>query len=224
MRYLPFLVLSLGACSTTHGIRPIGKGAVSVEGSLGGPVTMVFGAPIPLPLTTVGATVGVTDTTDVHAAIHPTAALLFGLGAGDVGVSQQVLENDGGRPRLMGDLTFTGAFGDRDPSSGEEGGFRGFLQPSFTASWDWGKQEQCSVYTGLTAFLEPADEFQWLGGIYVGNRFGVGKGKRGHLDAELKWLDPWASSEPIVPEFVTPGNLGALELQFAYGYRFGGTP
>lgn len=218
---LPLLLLG---CSTTHGIKPVGKGAVSVEGSLGGPVTMVFGAPIPLPLTTVGATVGATDTTDVHAAIHPTAAAMFGLGAGDIGVSQQFLDNEGGRPRLMGDLTFTGAFGDRDPDVGHEGGFRGFLQPSVTASWDWGKQGQCAAYTGLTAFLEPADEFQWLGGLYLGNRFAVGKQKRGHVDIELKWLDFWASSEPIVPEFVTPGNLGALELQFAYGYRFGGKP
>lgn len=222
MRSLLLLLPLLPACSTTHGIRPVGKGAVRVEGSLGGPVTMVFGAPIPLPLTTVGATVGATDTTDVHAAVHPTAALLFGLGAGDVGVSQQLLENDGGRPRLMGDLTLTYAFGDRDPTSGDDGGFRGFVQPSVTASWDWGKDRQCSAYTGLTAFLEPAEAFHWLGGVYGGNRFAVGKAKRGHLDVELKWLDPWASSEPIVPEFVTPGNLGALELQFGYGYRFGG--
>ncbi len=197
---------------------------MSVEGSFGGPVTMVFDAPIPLPLTTLGATVGATDTTDVHAAIHPTAVAMFGLGAGDVGVSQQFLENEGGRPRVMGDLTFTAAFGDREPDQGDEGGFRGFLQPSVTASWDWGKQRQCAAYTGLTAFMEPAAAFHAIGGLYVGNRFGVGKQRRGHVDLELKWLEFWASSEPIVPEFVTPGNLGAVELQVAYGYRFGGKP
>lgn len=209
------------ACSTTHGIRPVGKGAVSIDASLGGPITEVFGAPIPLPLTTVGATVGVTETTDVHASIHPTGAALFNVFAGDFGASQQVLKNEGARPRLMGDLTTTIAGGDRDADRGKKGGVTVFIQPSFTASWDWGKSRQHSIYTGLTAFLQPAEEFHALGGIYLGNRFGM---RRSHLDIELKWLQPWSDNTPIVPEFYAPGNLGSVALQFGYGFTFGGNP
>ena len=218
---VPLVLVLGGACSTTHGIRPVGKGAVSIDASLGGPLTEVFGAPIPLPLTTLGASVGVTDTTDVHAAFHPTGLAMFNVIAADVGASQQVLSNEGARPRLMGDITLTLAGGDRDQELGEEGGLRAFVQPSFTASWDWGKVRQHAVYSGVTAFLQPSDIFYALGGIYLGNRFGV---RRSHVDIELKWLQPWTDNTPIVPEFYSPGNLGALELQFAYGFTLGGKP
>lgn len=215
---LPLLLLT-GGCSTVHGIRPIGKGAVSVDASLGGPITQVFGMPIPLPLTTVGATVGATDTTDVHAAVHPTAAAMFGIGAGEVGVSQQFLAPRGARPRLSADLTLLGAAGDVDPDSAPEGGFRFFFQPTALAGWDYGKAGQHTVYTGFTAFCEAADPLAAVGGVVLGNRFGFG---RSHLDLELKWLNPWDDAEPVVPEFAAPGLMGAVSLQFGYGFRFGG--
>ena len=223
---LPFAALAslaagplLAACSTTHGVRPIGRGAVTVDASLGGPVTEVFGAPVPLPLTTLGTTVGATDTTDVHAAWHPTG-ILFGVFAADVGAAQQFVAPAGARPRLMGDLTLTFGAGDRD-AAGPEGGFRFFAQPSLTASWDWGRRRQHTVYAGGTAFLQPADEFAALAGFYLGNQFGTG---RSRLTLELKWLQPWADNEPIVPEFYAPGDLGALAVQLGYSYRFGGKP
>jgi len=53
----------------------------------------------------------------------------------------------------------------------------------------------------------------------LGNRFGFG---RSHLDLELKWLNPWDDGEPVVPEFSAPGQMGAVSLQFGYGFRFGG--
>lgn len=209
----------LAGCSAVHGVRPIGKGAASVDVSLGGPITEVFSAPIPVPLTTVGATYGVTDTTDVHAAFHPTAALMFGVVAGEIGASQQLLAPKGARPRLMVDLTLVGAGGDLAEGQAPAGGFRFFAQPTLLAGWDWGKAKKQTVYVGFTSFLEPADAFHQVSGFVLGNRFGFG---RSHLDVELKWLDPWASSEPIVPDFVAPGQLGAVELQFGYGFTFGG--
>lgn len=211
--------MALGGCSTTHGIRPIGKGSVGVEASLGGPITELFGAPIPLPLTTLGATVGVTDTTDVHAAFHPTAAAMFGIAAGEVGASQQLLAPKGARPRLMVDLTLLGAGGDLEPDTLPEGGFRFFFQPTFLAGWDYGKAGEHTVYTGITGFFEPAESFHALGGVVLGNRFGVG---RSHVDVELKWIDPWASTQDIVPDFVAPGQQGAITFQIGYGFRFGG--
>lgn len=212
------LALAVG-CSTTHGIRPIGKGNVGVELSVGGPITEVFGAPIPIPLSTLGATVGVTDTTDVHAAFHPTAALMFAIGAGEIGASQQLFAPKGARPRLSADVTLLGAAGDLNPDQAPEGGFRFFFQPTLLAGWDYGKTGQHTVYTGVTGFFEPAETFHGIGGWILGNRFGV---KRGHVDVELKWLDPWQSGVAIVPEYAAPGTLGAVELQFGYGFTFGG--
>ncbi len=217
-RFLVAAIFAAG-CSTTHGIRPIGKGSVGVDASIGGPITQVFGAPIPLPLSTIGATVGVTDTTDVHAAFHPTAAAMFAVAAFDLGASQQLLAPSGARPRLMADLTLLGAGGDLDPDQRPEGGFRFFFQPSVLASWDYGKVGQHSFYTGVTGFFEAAEAFHGLGGFIIGSRLGVG---RSHVDIEMKWLNPWDNNTNIVPEFSAPGNQGAVTVQIGYGFRFGG--
>lgn len=216
MRFL--VALLLAGCSTTHGVKPIGRGAVEVEGSFGGPITKVFGAPIPLPLSTVGATVGVTDTTNVHAAWHPSAAFVFGLGAGDVGASQQFLAPQGARPRLMGDLTLLLAGGDTAEGA-PEGGFRFFAQPTVIASWDWGKARHQTFYTGITAFIEPTPGPHALGAWVLGNRFEAG---RFHFTTELKWIDPWASTTTLVPQYYSPGDQGAISFQLGLGHRFGG--
>lgn len=212
------ICLAIG-CSTTHGIRPIGAGNVGVELSLGGPITEVFGAPIPIPLTTAGVTFGATATTDIHAAFHPTAALMFGIGAGEVGASQQLVAPENARPRVMADLTIIGAAGDLDPDRAPEGGFRVFVQPTLLAGWDYGKGGEHTAYTGVTGFVEPGEEFSGIAGLILGNRFGVG---RSHVDLELKWLDPWESAVPIVPVYYSPGSLGAVEFQVAYGFTFDG--
>lgn len=209
----------LAGCAPVHAVRPIGKGAASIDASLGGPVAKVFGAPLPVPLTTLGATYGATATTDVHVAFHPTAAAMFGVGAGEIGVSQQLLAPQGARPRLMVDLTLIGAGGDREANALPDGAFRLFIQPTATVGWDWGKQKKQTFYTGVLGFFEPSDELYALGGWVLGNRFGVG---RSHVDVELKWIDPWENTVNIVPEFVAPGNQGAVEVQFGYGFTFGG--
>lgn len=207
------------ACSTTHGVRPIGKGAIGVDASLGGPITEVAGASIPLPLTTIGATWGAGERTNVHAAIHPTAIGMFGVFAADVGASYQLLPQAGARPRLMADLTLVFAGGDAAPG-GQEGGFRLFAQPSATMSWDWGRARRQTVYAGLTAFTEPLPEPHALAAFYAGNRFGLGA--RFHATAELKWIAPYASSLDVVPEYLSPGMQGAVSFQLGLGYRFGG--
>lgn len=220
MRRLLCLVPLLAACSTVHGVRPLGKGAVAVEGSLGGPIVHVFDAPIPLPLSTVGVAVGVTETTDVHAAWHTTAAAMFGLPGADVGVSQQLLAQSGARPRVMADLTLVGVGGDVAEDHGSEGGFRLFAQPTATAAWDWGKRKRHTGYGSLTGFLQPFPEFAALGAVAVGNQWGVGEVLT--LRTELKWIQPWESSAPLTPDYITPGQLGALSAQIGLGLRFGG--
>lgn len=202
--------LALAACSTVHGVRPVGKGAVVVDASLGGPITELFGAPVPLPLTTLGATVGVSDTVDVHAALHPSAIGLFGLATADAGASVQLLAPTGARPRLMTDLTLVGAAGDVDPA-GAPGGFRLFARPTLTASWDWGKEKRSTVYGSLGGFLQPFPEFHALGTVAVGNRWALSK--RTTLTTQLEWIAPYASSEMLAPHYYAPGDLGAVSFQ-----------
>ncbi len=209
------ILLLLTACSTVHGVRPVGKGAVEIDASLGGPVTELFGAPVPLPLTTVGATVGVSDRTNVHAAVHPTGLALFGVVAADVGASTQLLPDEGARPRLMGDLTVIGAGGDvaeGDP----EGGVRFFARPTVTASWDWGKQRRSTVYAALGAFVEPYPGPHALGTVAVGNLWALGPH---HVTTQVEWIAPYASSERLAPHYYAPGDMGAISVQVGLGLR-----
>lgn len=219
MRFLPLLVPLLAACSTVHGVRPLGKGGVAIEASLGGPFVEVFDAPIPLPLSTVGAAVGVTDGTDVHAAWHPSALALFGLGAVDAGVSQQLLAQKGARPRLMGDLTVVGAFGDAVDGA-PEGGVRVWAQPTATAAWDWGKHGRQTAYGSLLAFLQPAPTFAWHPAVAVGNQWALGSHVR--VGTELKWIAPLSDAEVVAPHWYAPGDLGAVSAQVGLGLVFGG--
>ncbi len=214
-----WILLTILGCSTVHGVKPVGKGAIVAEGSLGGPITELYGAPIPLPLSTVGVTYGLTDRAEVHAAVHTTAVLALNIAAADVGGSYQFLANDGPIPRVMGDLTLVGAFGDNEPGE-PAGGLRGFAQPTVSASWDWARRQQHTVYASLGAFIEPKPGPHLLGYLGVGNLWGIGD--RFQLATELKWLSPYASSKDVAPVYYSPGSLGAVELQFGARYRFGG--
>lgn len=214
-----WILLSLVGCSTVHGVKPVGKGAIVAEGSLGGPITEIYGAPIPLPLSTLGATYGLTDTAEVHAAWHSTAALAFNLAAFDLGASYQFLAPKGPVPRVMGDFTLVGAIGDNEAGD-PPGGLRGFAQPTVTTSWDWGKARRQTVYAALGAFIEPRPGPHVLGYLGVGNQWGIGE--RLQLVSELKWLSPYTSSKDLAPVYYSPGALGAVELQLGARFRFGG--
>lgn len=213
------LALLLGGCTTVHGVRPVGKGALSVEGSLGGPLTEVYGAPIPVPFSAVGATYGVSDRAQVHAAWHPSPTAFFNLFGADAGASMVLVDQDGARPRLMGDLTLTLIAGDNEPDA-PEGGVRLFAQPTLNAAWDWGKNRRQTFYTGATVFTQPLPSVHALPALVVGQWWGAGP--RLHLTTELKWIAPWQSSADLTPTYYAPGSLGAVAVQLGAGYRFGG--
>lgn len=212
------MMLLLWACSTVHGVKPVGEGNLELQGSFGGPIVEVFGAPIPVPVTTLGVTYGLSETLDVHGAVHPSALALFKVVEMDAGVSMQFIAPSGARPRLMGDFSLIGAAGNLETGL-PEGGGRLFLQPSLTASWDWGQRKRQTVYTGLTLFFEPFPSVHAVGGWVLGERWGLTD--RTHLDTELKWLAPYASSYDLVIHYYSPGNMGAISFQLGLGHTFG---
>jgi hypothetical protein len=212
------VLLSLLACSTIHGVRPLQKGQVALEGSLGGPITEVYDAPIPLPISTVGAAYGLDGRTDLHAALHTSALAVFGLGGLDVGVSRQLWGDE--RTRLMGDLTLIGLVGDVDPDAGDDGGFGMFAYPSVTLARDWGKVGRQTVYGSVFGFVQAAPSFAGHGGLAAGNRWGLGE--QLGLTTELKWIAPYASTTSLAPHYYSPGDLGAVAFQLGLDVRLGG--
>lgn len=218
MRLLLATLLLTTGCTTVHGVRPVGKGAVAVEGELGGPLTEVYDLPIPLPLSSVGATWGATDALDVHASVHPSPLLFFGVFMADAGASYQLFPPEGPRPRLMGDLTLLAGGGDNEPGE-PKGGFRLFVQPTVTASWDWGRGDQHSVYTAVGVLTQPFPGVHAVPQWAVGNRWAAGDFL---ATTEVGWIAPWASTEDLAPNYLTPGHLGAVAVRLGAGWRFGG--
>lgn len=214
------MLISLLACTLSHGVRPLGEGAWALEASAGGPVTEIFGKDIPLPLSTLGGAYGVTDTVDVHAGAHTTAAALFGLPAGELGASWAFAPQSGARPRVATDGTLVVAVGDI-AEGGSEGGFRALVSPSLLAAWDVGADGRHTVFTGVGALIEPLPAPGGYGWLTTGGRWGLGGDAVG-LSTELRWLAPYASNLDVAPEYTGVGGLGAVSIQVGLDARFGG--
>lgn len=220
-RAFALVALALTACSTIHGVKPVGKGVVRPELSFGGPITEVYGAPIPIPITQIGATYGLDDKTDVHAAWHSSAAAFYNLFGADVGASRELVEWVGARPRVMADLTVLTFAGDNEPG-GSEGGFRLFVQPTVTTSWDWGKHKRETTYIALTALFQPSPSVRIVPALAVGNQWALGR--RLSLTTEFKWISFYKSNIPVVPTYYAPGNIGAIGFNLGLGYAIGKLP
>lgn len=210
---------TLAGCSTIHGVRPVGDGNFAIEGSFGGPIVELFGAPVPLPLSSVGAAYGLDDATDVHLALHPSGLAFFGVVGADVGVSRQVFPQKGGRPRLMADLTVLTFFGPLGADADDAGGARVFLQPTLTTAWDWGRDDRHTAYAAITDLIQPFPNLRAPGALALGHHWGLSP--TFGLVTELKWISPWQSTEALAPMWYAPGDLGAISFQLGFNARFG---
>ena len=85
------LVTLCCGCGTTSLLRPVGAGNTRVSASVGGPLVVFGGAPVPVPVTTLGVAHGISDAVDIRAGLHPTAAA-FGVAGLDVGAAWHPLK------------------------------------------------------------------------------------------------------------------------------------
>ncbi|MCB9669994.1 MAG: hypothetical protein H6734_11020 [Alphaproteobacteria bacterium] len=215
MRHL--LPLLLVACSTSRAVRPLPAGTGALTASLGGPINADLGAPIPLPLTTIGYAYGVDGKTDVHAAIHPTAAAAFGVFGASVGVARQVWDQQGGSPRLMTDLTLH-AFGGDAAAGPPLAAGRAFAELSGVLSWD---VREHSLYTGTDLFFQPGPRatahLSPLGGAILR------RGRTG-VAFEAAWLAPYVDNRPLAAHWIGPFHRGAVQLKLGLELGLGRKP
>lgn len=227
---LPLLTLAGLGCSVSHGVRPVGEGNWAVTGSAGGPLTRLFGKPVPIPLSTVGVRYGLSDTVDLHGAVHVTSGLLLGTPGLDAGASWMFLAPEGARPALVVDGRLTGFLG---PVNREGLAFRGYADASLLASWDLGAREHL-VYAGAELLFNPyklgrEDEAwldahpasaRWLGGPLVGARLMATE--RLGVALEAAWVNPWMDTEALTAWYYAPGHQGAFQLKLGLHYSFAG--
>jgi hypothetical protein len=192
----------------TH-VRPTPRHAVAVEASAGGPIALLGAAPVPLPLSTIGASYGVIDGLDVQAHVHLTTLFAFGVAGGDIGATWMPLTQRQARPALA----FTGrlyAFTDF------HSGTFGYAELSGTVSWLLATR--WLTYGTIGGLVEFNDGYvHWAPG--VGEQVQLG---RAWLGLEVRWYDAGYETRLSSANWLSPGGLGAIGVVLGGGYRFGG--
>lgn len=207
------LALALApACGLSTRVRPVPAGALAVEGSVGGPAAVV-GAPVPLPLSTLGVAYGLLPRLDVSAHTHLTTLFLNQVAGFDLGVTGLWLEQAGARPALASTLrgyVFTDF----------RAGALGYLDATVVASWQlapaWLLFAQLAGQADLTALaVDPL----------------LGVGAEWHLErttvqAELRWYAPQRDTRRSAVPWLSPFKQGVVGLQLGVRYDFfpGGAP
>ena len=201
------LALASG-CGHMSTLRPTPKGQVQAELAVGGPFARISNAPIPIPLSTVGARYGFHERADVHAHFHPTAAALGVMGL-DVGGSLLALQQDGAVP----DVTATArVYGFTDFKA-----FRPYLQVSGVVSWKlWGR---VAPFFGADALVQFGASPLFALGAGLQAIFG-----RAFVQAEAKWFGVGHDTRYMVVEWLGPANVGAMGVVLGFGVRFGDAP
>ncbi len=202
------LSVACSACGILTHARPTPRHGFAVEASAGGPLVNI-GAPIPLPLTTVGASYGVDDGLDVQVHTHLTTAAALSVAGFDAGGTWMPVEQRRARPAvaLTGRLY---AFTDFRT------GTLGYGELSATASWLLGRRFLTYVTVGgLVEFLD--GYVHWSPGLGEQVQFG-----RFALGLDLRWYDPGYTTRYASANWAGLGGLGALGLVLGASYTFGG--
>jgi hypothetical protein len=212
LRAVPFLLLSLAACGTTL-TAPLPRRTTVVTGALGGPMVLFGGAPVPVPISTIGVAHGVSDTLGVRGELHPTAAA-FGVAGLDLGVIVHPLPTH----RALLSLGFDGY--------GFENGRDAVLladpwlaSRAALASW-FALSGGAHLLTRLAASSKQLRALSPLAPtLFVQPAFLFG---RFELAVELRWYALGSCGSCAAPEWVSPAGHGALGVVFGASYRMSG--
>ncbi|TNE91004.1 MAG: hypothetical protein EP330_06975 [Deltaproteobacteria bacterium] len=207
--------LALVGCSATRSLEPLEKGTGAVTASFGGPINANLGAAIPLPITSVGYMHGLDGKTNLYGAFYPTGLIFFGVPGIDVGVSREVLEPQGARPRIMLDGVVYAFAGNAGPGKPPFAG-RMWFDAASTFVWPIGEH---ALFTSVDLFLQPGPgEFNAYLNPHVGGRARLG---RVGLQLEYTWWGPWVDTQYMQAEWRGPGGYGGSTVQLGLDIQIG---
>ncbi len=213
MRLLLLASLVCGACATTHLARPVGRGNLRVSATVGGPL-VEFGAPVPVPVSTLGAAYGLSDAVDLSGELHPTAAA-FGIAGLSGGAAWHPIA--GHRAALSLGASLGGYF------NADDGVLVGDLWVASggrVASWLW---LGGGLHNGLRLFTTASGEQEpWAPTLAALAAFTVSR--RVTLDLELRWYGLASCGQCLTPGYYAPGGVGALGVVLGVHYELPGAP
>lgn len=189
----------LSGCGHVSPIRPVPKGELQLQATLGGPIAS-WGIPFPSPHLSAGASYGLTDWLDASAHLH-LSTLVAGVGGIDVGASALVLDDRGAVPAI----TLSGrAYGFTDLE-----GVAGFLEGTGTVSWRL-LEKRLWPYAACTVFAQVNDApliAPAVGALYWFDGF-----HRMGLQLEAQWIQPGLSTGHQAVPWVGIAGQGALSV------------
>lgn len=188
------------ACATTAPVRPLGRGNVALNASLGGPLVRAAGLDIPTPILMLGGAYGARDDLEVTARADVTAAAF-----GDVHVQPGVAYH----PRL-------GTPGGGVPIVTVAGSLHVLtnlddtrLYPQVTLAGAWLVGGRHLIYLGGDAGAGFGARTRVLAGPLLGGELRLG---RAGLTLEGKWLAPYYDVAPTAPTWLSPFGRGYLAV------------
>jgi hypothetical protein len=196
------LALGLGACATSHFARPLGRGNVVAQASLGGPLVEVSGTPLATPILVAGVGYGATERWDVFARADATAALYGDLHLEPGAAFHPVVREAGLVPTVTVAVSAHVLTDFHDARVGP--------QLSALAAWRVGALHRHLVYLGADAGTLVPGRARLLAGPLAGAEARVSR--RAGVTLEVKWLSPWYDTEPLAPTWISPGDHGYLSI------------
>jgi hypothetical protein len=213
--FLVLVLLILNSCAPVGLVKPLEKNQKAITANLGGPMIKFGGSPIPMPLSSVGFSYGLSSKFTATSNLGLTA-LAFGVGQLDLGVLYGIKKTEG-----PGSVGFS-AFGKTHLMLDKwEKSFRWYPEAGIQAYTEWGKN---MLYAGGSGWLETrypsvnrtAGNF-WLPMIHAGF---VRQNPKWNLSVELKWIAPNTSNEKIVVDYIGVAGAGAVGLYFGVVRKF----
>lgn len=217
-----FLALSVlclcSACAPTRFVEPVPEGHTDVTASLGGPLFDYSGTTIPMPLISLAAGYGVTNSVTAFGGLHITS-LLFDDAQFDLGGVDEVLSQDHLVPAISLSPVANVFLAMRD------GTFRLWPEADVNFYWHYGPSGNLIYLTDINWFdftsTRAADnELQtrhWFPGIGLGHRF---EGEHWEYITELKYLEAGISNTPNAVGYHGVGGSGAFGIYLGLTRKF----
>lgn len=210
------LSLSLFACTTSRVVKPLNKGELNISADLGGPAVSYHGYLLPVPLSSISTSYGLSQNTSLYGGIH-TSALIFGVAQFDVGATREITKANAYQPGLSVSPSIN--------MSMDVWEYNYHVNPAIDVNLYWDVENSNNYYyVGLANWFElnrkrDHDEDQphaWVPALQGGYTW-IRRNLR--LTGEAKYLAPFSSNEGLTVNYLGPFGRGALGVYFSVGYR-----
>jgi hypothetical protein len=215
--FLFTLIIQLSSCATTRLVKPLAKGEKELGLSLGGPVIGFSNTLLPVPMTSIYAAKGITDSLSVFGGLNGTS-LLFGVAHLDLGACYQIMETNKFKPGISVSPVTNFMLDKWDWN------FRFYPQVDLHAYWHY-RQEKGLLYTGMSNWFELRktttydlkQDKHWVPTFQLGTKY---QREKVEWTIESRYIAPNYSNKFSVVDWKGVGSKGALGLYFGVNKKF----